>query len=281
MDAAILTRLGLGLLISTAIGLVALRRGSLSPSGVVGAMLTGTLIFGFGGWVAGMLLVAFFVSSSALSKYKAQSREKHDAALMFDKGGRRDIWQALANGGAAAALAIPAALAPDTGTQLAFTAAMLGALATVTADTWATELGVLSTRPPVMVTTFKPVAPGTSGGISAAGLAAALAGSLLIALCFVAFSTLLGNLSIPAAAPLALAAVPAGVLGSLFDSYLGATVQAQYFSTRRNKPTEKAIETDGTPNRHVSGWRWLNNDWVNFLSSLAGAGVAALLYIAR
>jgi uncharacterized protein (TIGR00297 family) len=281
MDAAILTRLGLGLLISTAIALVAARRGSLSQSGVWGAILTGTVIFGFGGWVAGILLVAFFASSSALSKYKAQSREKHDAALMFDKGGRRDIWQALANGGAAAALAIPAGLAPDSGTQLLCTAAMLGALTTVTADTWATELGVLSKHPPMMVTTFKPAAPGTSGAISAAGLASALAGALFIALCFVAFSALPGYRTLPAAAPLALAAVPAGVLGSLFDSYLGATAQAQYFSTRRNKPTEKDIDADGMPNQHVSGWRWLNNDWVNFLSSLAGAGVAALLYIAR
>ena len=54
--------------------------------------LMGTLLT----WSAGILLVAFFVSSSALSHYKAQSRSKRDAARFFDKTGQRDIGQALA-----------------------------------------------------------------------------------------------------------------------------------------------------------------------------------------
>ena len=69
-----------------------------------------------------------------------------------------------------------------------------------------------------------------------------------------------------------------GLLGSLFDSLLGATVQAIYSDTRQ-KETEKATERDGTPNRHLRGWKWMNNDWVNFISSLFGALVSALLAI--
>ncbi len=69
-----------------------------------------------------------------------------------------------------------------------------------------------------------------------------------------------------------------GLAGSLFDSLLGATVQAIYYSSSRQKETEKKIDPDGTPNTLVRGWRWLDNDLVNFLSSLVGAAVAALVW---
>ena len=68
-----------------------------------------------------------------------------------------------------------------------------------------------------------------------------------------------------------------GLLGSLFDSFLGATAQAIYYSKARQKETEKAVEKDGTPNKLLRGWKWLNNDWVNFISSVVGALIAALL----
>ena len=289
---SIAARLALGLLISAAIGIVAYRRGSLSVSGIAGAILTGTAIFGFGGWIPGILLVLFFVSSSLLSKFKARSREKRAAAELFDKGGQRDIWQALANGGTAAGLAICAAIAelvglPDAGR--ACYAGMLGALATVTADTWATELGVLSKSPPRLITTFKPVMPGTSGGISRAGTLAALAGAAFIALAHHALAWAAASVvsgGAPAlstafgASRLLYAALPAGVIGALSDSLMGATVQAQFFCAARAKPTERAREQDGTSNSQTGGIRWLNNDWVNFLSSLCGAAVAATLMFA-
>jgi len=77
------------------------------------------------------------------------------------------------------------------------------------------------------------------------------------------------------AAYLLLAAALGGMAGSLFDSLLGATVQAIYYSQSRGKETEKRHEADGSQNRQVRGWRWLGNDWVNLFSSLVGALVAA------
>ena len=61
------TQIGLGLLLSAAIALVAYRRDSLTKSGVIGAIITGTAIFGFGGWTWGLVLIAFFVSSTPVS----------------------------------------------------------------------------------------------------------------------------------------------------------------------------------------------------------------------
>lgn len=158
------------LLISVAITALALWRGSLSRSGAVGALLVGTLTFGLGGWVWGVLLGIFFVSSSLLSRFR--EADKKEAAEKFDKGHTRDIGQALANGGLGAALAIFSVVNPG-GLWFPF---FIGVMATVTADTWATELGTLSKRPPRLITTGKVVAVGSSGGISALGTMVSLVG---------------------------------------------------------------------------------------------------------
>jgi uncharacterized membrane protein len=57
-------RFALGLILSELIGWLGYRRGVLSQSGVLGAAVVGTLILGWGGWALGLLLFAFFVSSS-------------------------------------------------------------------------------------------------------------------------------------------------------------------------------------------------------------------------
>ena len=167
------SRLIVGFALSLAIGGLAYWRRSLSASGVLGAVLVGTTIFGFGGWVRGLLLIAFFISSSLLSHY--HDRRKAALAEKFAKGNRRDLGQTLANGGMAALLALAIGL---TGVSSGFYAvlalAFYGALATANADTWATELGVLARSQPRLLTTGRPVPVGTSGGVTAAGFAAAL-----------------------------------------------------------------------------------------------------------
>lgn len=302
----LLFRLLFGLLVSALIGAAAYRRGSLSRSGILGAVVTGTTIFAFGGWIAGLLLIAFFISSSRLSHFRERDARKRSAAESFDKGGQRDIGQALANGGAATVLAVLSWVAFEAGAlawATALFAALIGALAAATADTWATELGVLSARPPRLITRpTRVVPPGTSGGITPAGTLAALAGASFIGLTYLALVALAagaaialgdtraltgalfaepgilrGRASTADTMAVALAAAVGGLAGSLFDSFLGATAQAMYYSDARRKETEKPRERDGTPNRPIRGWRWLNNDWVNFLATLFGGGVAAML----
>ncbi|GAB4481850.1 MAG: DUF92 domain-containing protein [Anaerolineae bacterium] len=280
----LLIQLGLGLVLSGIIAGLAYWRGSLSGSGVAGAMIVGTMIFGFGGWAWGLVLIAFFVLSSVLSSYQ-EALKARVAAEKFDKGGRRDIAQALANAGAGALIALAYHLHP----QPILLAAFVGAMATVNADTWATELGVLSRRPPRLITTFREVEPGTSGAISAQGTLATFVGGLVIGLAALALIALEGALGGPgiaryglAAGPLALrvivGAALGGLAGSLFDSLLGATVQAIYWSEPRGKETEKRIDPDGTPNRLLRGFRWLNNDLVNLISSGVGALAGALIW---
>lgn len=264
----LLTQLFIGLFFGILIAVIAWRAGSLSRSGAVAAAISGGLIFGSGGirWAA--LLMAFFISSSLLSKsfarYKATLNEK------FSKGSQRDWGQVLANDGLGACFAILLLFFPN---QEWLWFAYTGAMAAVNADTWATELGVLNPSPPRLITTGVRVESGTSGGISLLGSLAAWAGSSFIGLWALLFSVE------PTRWKILLAAMLGGVAGSFFDSLLGATIQAIYTCPLCQKETERhPFHTCGTPTEPLRGWNWLNNDLVNFSASAMGAIVAILVW---
>jgi uncharacterized protein (TIGR00297 family) len=255
-----------GLILSTLIGGAAYWRGSLTRSGWFGAIVTGTLTFGFGGWTWGLTLIAFFLSSSGLSHFRQASKQAI-AGEKFEKSGRRDLAQTLANGAIGAALALAYGLS---GEPIALLAAFAGVMATVTADTWATEIGVLSPRPPRLITSWRSVEPGTSGGITAYGMLASSAGALMIG----CLATLLAAIELGDWRPwLPAAALLGGLAGSLADSLLGATIQAIYQAPGGGQ-TERRAARDGTPNPPLRGWRWVNNDMVNLLSSVVGGLIA-------
>ena len=257
-----------GFVLSLVIGVIGYKRGALNGSGVVGAALIGTLIFGLGGWEWGILLIAFFVSSSALSFYRA--REKQGLAEKFAKGHRRDLGQALANGGVAALLAVLSHFLspfPGEGRGGLWFVACAGALAAVNADTWATELGVLSRTSPCLITTGRRVEVGASGGVTWLGTVASLGGALFIGL----LGALVLRQGWAAGGILLLAATVGGLAGSVCDSILGATVQGIYWCDTCQKETERRVHRCGTETRLLRGWRWLGNDAVNFIASAVGA----------
>jgi uncharacterized protein (TIGR00297 family) len=192
---------------------------------------------------------------------RAFKKRKQGLDEKYSKGNERDAGQVFGNGGVATLFAALHFFFPhETWPWLGFAAS----LAAVNADTWATELGVLNPVPPRMITNLrKVVEKGTSGGISLIGTLASLAGSALIGL--------LASLLNPTAAPVSIFMIItlAGLAGSLFDSFLGGTVQAMYFCPADQKETEKhPLHTCGTETLHIRGWQWLDNDWVNLGCSL-------------
>ena len=259
-----------GVLLAVIVVSLAYRARSLSRSGAFAAVLVGTVIFGLGGWGWAILLLTFFITSSALSRLFKKRKQILDEK--FSKGHERDAGQVFANGGLAALFAALHALYPESiFPWLGFAAS----LAAVNADTWATELGVLSPTTPRLITDLrKRVEKGTSGGVSLWGTVASLMGSAVIALPAVLLDPT-GSLTTDHF----LLITAAGLAGSLFDSFLGATVQAMYYCPTDKKETEKhPLHTCGTQTVHIRGWRWLNNDWVNFACGAFGVVVVILFY---
>ncbi len=271
-------RLLAGLLLSVLIGWLAYQRKSLSLSGVVGAIITGTLVFGFGGWVWGLTLIAFFIYESGLSHFRERQKQTI-AAEKFDKSSQRDLGQALANAGLASILAVLFFL---NSSQLWLFAAFVGAMSTMNADTWATEIGVLSRRPPRSIISGRIVPGGTSGGITVLGTLASAGGGLVMGL--TVWLLLAGRGLFTSQASLTAywwvlpAGLLAGLLGSLVDSLLGATVQAMYSQAGSGQETERKLTQEGVKNTFRRGWPLMDNDAVNFISSLAGTVVAAATY---
>jgi uncharacterized protein (TIGR00297 family) len=218
----------------------------LSPGGALAALAVGAAVTLGTGWRGLVVLLVFFLSSS----------------LLTPGGGRRRAAQVGANGGIAAAAALLAPLDPLC--RLAF----VGALAAAAADTWSTEIGGRSRRAPRLITTGRPVAAGTSGGVTWLGTAGGAGGAGLVA----AAAAALGMVPAASAVPAALAGIVAGAV----DSVLGATIQARYRCPACGGAGESARHGCGAEARLVGGWRWMTNDTVNLVATVVGAATAAL-----
>lgn len=247
----IIYKLLLGFTASTLIGFIAYTAQLLTKSGFFAVLFIGTMICCFGPWITWLLMILFFISSGCIHLLKKDLSFKTMDSIT-NKGNTRDGWQVLAN-------SLPAlfciVIFYFTNNQL-FLIAYVSGIAGATADTWASEIGILSKQTPRSVTTFKPVASGLSGGVSLLGLTASFLGSLLIAFVFGLFYST--SFLIP---------LICGVLGCLFDSFLGATLQVKYRCTICGKLIEKRYHHQ-LLTKKVSGISWLSNDWVNFLSGI-------------
>jgi len=223
----------------------------LTGDGVAAAVAVGAATWWGMGWRGVVLLFAFFVSSSLLTQL-AGGRDGPGRP-----GGRRNARQVLANGGVAAL-----------GAFVGSWSLAAGALAAATADTWATELGSFSPRPPRLLTTGRVVPPGTSGGVTLLGSAGGAGGALFLA----AVTTLLFH---PPRPPLLLITV-AGVAGMAADSLLGATLQGKFTCLTCGRVGEDRNTGCHGPMILVHGSPALDNDGVNLAATVAGAAVALM-----
>ncbi|MGD1066277.1 MAG: DUF92 domain-containing protein [Vulcanimicrobiaceae bacterium] len=253
----------IGAILAGAIALLALRARALTRDGALAAFVVGTITYGVGTWVFTAVLLAFFVPSVLLSRL---GRARKRALVDVGKQGPRDAAQVLANGGVATLCALAFGFTHASPWLFAF----VGAYATATADTWATEIGTLVRGQPRSILTLRPLAPGLSGGVTWAGSAAAFVGAWWLGTvgAVLVIREPLGWLV------LGLACAVVGFLGATVDSVLGATLQ----ELRRCPSCERLCETDphacGTPSIRVRGLSWMTNDLVNAVATAAGAALA-------
>ncbi|MDF1520394.1 MAG: DUF92 domain-containing protein [Brevefilum sp.] len=269
-----------GLLVALVIAYLAFRAKALNKSGGVAAALLGTIVFGLGGLDWALILLIFFISSSALSKFF--EKKKGISGENFLKGSRRDAWQVAANGGMAGLLALSyfilSRFSPGSEVLPPLWIGFGASLAAANADTWGTELGLLNPSNPVLLSTFKRVPKGTSGGVSMVGTLASLGGSALVG----------GAVGLLASAGWGhggdmrpflqfLVITGSGLFGAFVDSLLGASLQAIYYCPVCKKETEQhPLHRCGNLTEHLRGLMWLNNDWVNAACTIS-AGIMGLL----
>lgn len=145
--------------------------------------------------------------------------------------------------------------------------AFLGHYACCNGDTWASELGILSKGDPILITTLKRVPKGTNGGISALGTFASISGGFVLGVCYWlgAIPFAVGH-NAPPQWPVIVLTTLAGLLGSIIDSLLGATLQSSY-----KVPKARRVVSHPTDGAHITGINLLSNNMVNYISALLTA----------
>lgn len=253
------------------------RKKSLNLSGSAAAFFVGFTAFAVSTRF-GLVLIVFYQSSSFLTKLKSNYKKTLEHA--HKEGGQRDYVQVLSCSLIGTILAIAYALlegpdAPATSERgTALLCAYIGHYACCNGDTWASELGVLDPWTPILVTApWQEVPKGTNGGISLVGTVASAAGGLLIGATFVGLGqwTIPGDVSAEAPSQLGFLTLgaAAGFIGSMIDSFLGATMQASYYCDER----KCIVPMDGPGIRRVSGHDVLTNEQVN----MASVGLTTLI----
>ena len=227
----------LALLINAVLIAAAQRLPLLTRAGWVHAGLLGTLLLGSLDW-AGWWAVVLYLGLGSLVTRLGFRRKQADG-LAEARGGRRgpeNVWGSAATGAALALLSLLPS-APVTLLRLGFAASFSAKLA----DTFGSEIGKRWGRRTVLITTLRPVPPGTEGAISLEGTAASLLGSGLMALVMLQLGLL--------QTPLAWGVVTlVGLLATLLESLIGAGVQQRC--------------------------AWLSNELVNALQTTLAAVIA-------
>ncbi|KAI8082716.1 integral membrane protein DUF92-domain-containing protein, partial [Halteromyces radiatus] len=271
--------------LSTLLVVYTRRKKSLTRDGAGGAFVLGMTTFASSYWLFTVVLLTFFLTSSKLTKFKAERKRLLEDE--YDLSSERNLTQVLCNGLVGGiAVSFFHTLADSElvcyssfpwGKMLLWI--YIGHYSCCAGDTWASELGILNSSWPFLITKWERVPPGTNGGVSPLGLFASLAGGLCIGL-VAALSLALDQRCHGFDWSVIILGAMAGLGGSLIDSILGATIQETVYSKDR-----KMIMTDRSAikeaNIDIRGWNILDNHQVNFVSSLLTSslcGLAALYF---
>ena len=214
------------------LGFITYYRKSLDMFGSAVMIIMGVIIIFSAGTNWLLLIVLFLVMSLIATKFS----KKYKMSL-GEFEGRRTSKNVISNG------VVACFMAAFGGYYLPFVGGFIGAIATATADTLASEIGVLDQNPR-LITTLQKVDPGTNGAVSVLGTAVGIIGAAIIGVA----AYFLGVMTNPLLA--ILVSVISGTVGCFMDSILGALFE----------------------NRHL-----ITNEHVNLLATIVGALVGILL----
>lgn len=210
---------------------------TLTRGGAAWGALLGTTILLTTGWSGWLLLLATFGMAVVTSRLGI--RRKARLGIAEERGGRRAGGNAFANTGVAVAAGV---LAAASYAEVPALVGFVAALAAGGSDTMASEVGKAWGRRVYLFPMWRPVSPGTPGGISVIGTAAGLAGAAGLG----ALGAAMGLIAWSAVLPV----IAGATAGAFTESALAAGLEA----------------------RGV-----VNNDVLNFINTAVAAAVAVLL----
>ncbi|MGZ7189086.1 MAG: TIGR00297 family protein [Halobacteriota archaeon] len=231
-------RLLLTLLFMILLGYVLGRAKLADLSGILSGILMGFLIVSFTDFRWFVIILAFFVIGGAFTKYKYDY--KRAIGIAQEGGGARGYRNVFGNG----LTALVCAIAYGVSGNVLLSIAYVGAVATATGDTLASEIGQTHRKLPRLITDLRYVPHGTDGGITTLGEYSALVGAAAIAL----IGVLLGVVALNTIVPIILG----GFFGANFDSVLGAVLERRHY---------------------------LTNSSVNLLATISGAIASIVIYL--
>ncbi|ELY57136.1 hypothetical protein C491_11563 [Natronococcus amylolyticus DSM 10524] len=234
--------IAIALAITAALGYASYALETASIAGMLTGVLLGLLTIVLGGYGWFVVLISFFAIGGLSTKFRYDRKE--DLGVAEDNNGARGTGNVLGNAavGLVAVLgyaASEAAFLPIDAELFLF--AFAGSVATAMSDTLSSEIGSVFEQPR-LITTLEPVEPGTDGGVTWQGEIAGVVGAAIVAVISYA---LFAEVGVVGAAII----VTAGFVGMTVDSLLGATLEGPL----------------------------LGNQGVNFLATLSGAIICALL----
>ena len=208
------------------IGLITYWKKALDLFGSIFMIIMGIIIILFAGvnWL--VLIFIFMFLGLVSTKYKHEY--KKDIGVYE---GTRSLKNVISNG-----------IVPFVMAAFGNYGGFIGSIATATADTLASEVGVV--QQPRLITTMKKVPPGTDGGISIIGTAAGIIGAGIIGVS----AYLLGIFPDPFVT--LKISIIAGTVGCFVDSVLGAVLE------RRN---------------------YISNEYVNLIATITGAALGIIM----
>ena len=295
-----------GLLAMTLIGALAYKAHFVDISGLIAAFVVGFTIWYTGGPVSFIIVLFFFMSAGLATKYKYNAKLQKNVAQ--EGKGKRSWINVFGSGIIPMIFSIAmyvAALFPNlasAGWPFFLFGGYVGSVATTTADTLASEVGVFSKSKPRLITNLRRKVPsGTIGAVSLLGEGVALAAGLFIGIIALVFAFLTptwipglvssestivwwlqGSISTESAVILdyVIFLVPLSILtafiGCNIDSFLGAALQNRFVCEICGAVTDKEFHCD-YETKYVGGHNWFSNMHVNLGSSGLGATLGIVL----
>jgi uncharacterized protein (TIGR00297 family) len=207
-------------------------------SGVLSGILMGFLIVSFTDFRWFVLILSFFVIGGIFTKYKYDY--KRAIGIAQEGGGARGYRNVFGNGLIALVCAIAFGITGNTLLVIAY----IGAVATATGDTLASEIGQTYRKLPRLITDLRLVPHGTDGGVTMLGEYSAVAGAGAIAIIAILLGVGAFNTMVPV--------ILGGFFGANVDSVLGAVLERRHY---------------------------LTNSSVNLLATVAGALAAVVIFL--